>query len=122
MIDLSTLDRYRIKDGRVVAFYGSIGDDKSGAFRVPSASSGNDLLIIASSDGGWDHVSVSKPKMRLPTWTEMEQVKRLFFRDDEVAFQLHVRPNDHISLHDGCLHLWRPIGMEIPTPPARMVA
>ena len=51
----------------------------------------------------------------------MEQVKRLFFRDDETAMQLHVQPADHINCHPHCLHLWRPHGVEIPRPPAFMV-
>jgi len=43
-----------------------------------------------------------------PTWDEMNAVRHLFFRDDETVMQLHVPTTDHISFHDGCLHLWRP--------------
>jgi hypothetical protein len=52
----------------------------------------------------------------------MEHVKRLFFKDDETAMQLHVPPSDHLSLHPYCLHLWRPQDREIPRPPSIMVA
>lgn len=65
------------------------------------------LLCIVSDGGGWDHVSVSL-RTRTPTWTELEYVRRSFFRDDETVMQLHVPSSDHINNHDTCLHLWRP--------------
>ena len=68
----------------------------------------------------WDHVSVSLEK-RPPTWYEMEQIKRLFFRSDETAMQLHVPPSQHINIHPNCLHLWSPHGRRIPLPPSWMV-
>ena len=37
----------------------------------------------------WEHVSVSKIA-KTPNWAEMELVKRMFFRPDEVCMQLHV--------------------------------
>jgi hypothetical protein len=78
------------------------------------------LVIIAASGGGWDHVSVST-QTRCPTWEEMEFVKRMFFKDDEVAMQLHVPPLYHISIHPYALHLWRPHNTDIPLPPRIMV-
>lgn len=91
-----------------------------GAFvvKLPSAPTG--LYVIASIGGGWDHVSVSHAK-RVPTWQEMERIKRLFFRANETAMQLHVPPADHINNHPNVLHLWRPQGAEIPMPPKMMV-
>lgn len=115
------IDRYRVRSREVVAFYGSAGDDSHGVFRIPSKSNGRELTVIASVGDGWEHVSVSRPN-RPPTWAEMEQIKRLFFRDEEVVMQLHVPAADHISFHDNCLHLWRPIGEAIPRPPGWMVA
>ena len=98
-------------------------DGTAGAYRVPAGRSGEFLMVIASTSNsdGWDHVSVSLPH-RCPTWEEMEAVKRLFFKEDEVAMQLHVPPKDHISVHPYCLHLWRPTALSIPRPPAWMVA
>lgn len=78
------------------------------------------LMVIASWQGGWDHVSVSH-QSRPPTWSEMEFIKRRFFRDNETAMQLHVPPADHINRHPNCLHLWRPHKGEIPTPPPEFV-
>jgi hypothetical protein len=51
----------------------------------------------------------------------MEYVKRLFFKNDELAMQLHVTPDQHINNHPFCLHMWRPHDKEIPLPPAIMV-
>lgn len=91
-----------------------------GAYRVSSRVDGVELHVVASIGLGWDHVSVSRRK-RPPNWAEMEQVKRLFFKDDETAMQLHVPPTDHISFHPHCLHLWRPQHCEIPRPPNELV-
>lgn len=79
-----------------------------------------ELRIIASWRCGWDHVSVSRVD-RCPTWQEMEKVKRAFFRDDELAMQLHVPSKDHINVHPHCLHIWRPHHAAIPTPPIGLV-
>lgn len=121
MKNLHTLDRYRRTDADVLHHYGNIGDETCGAFLVPSTIDGAALRIVASSDGGWDHVSMSR-KNRCPNWIEMEQIKRLFFEDDETAVQFHVPPSDHISVHPNCLHLWRPQDEVLPRPPEWMVA
>jgi hypothetical protein len=121
MRNLHLLDVYRDRDPQVVNFYGSVGDETCGVFNVRSPIDKAFMRIVASSDGGWDHVSVSRGN-RCPNWPEMEHVKRLFFKDDETAMQLHVPVADHISFHPYCLHLWRPQKTEIPCPPAVFVA
>jgi hypothetical protein len=105
---------------RRVAFRGHRGDSTAGAFVMASSDDNGMLRIIASAGNGWDHVSISRED-RTPTWSEMEQVKRSFFKDDEVAMQLHVTPTSHINVHPYCLHLWRPHKTTIPLPPAIMV-
>ena len=109
MRDMDSLAEYAVE----------IGLD-GGAFKVPFAKTGVVLAVVASWGGGWDHVSVSLPN-RCPNWLEMERVKRLFFKPDEVAMQLHVPPSDHINNHPYCLHIWRPHNQDIPRPPAWMV-
>lgn len=121
MRDLRVLKHYRVYDPRMAALIEPGTEDAEGVFKLPSKVDGRPLLVIASTGEGWDHVSVSR-KNRCPNWDEMEQVKRLFFRDDEVAMQLHVPPSDHKSLHPYCLHLWRPNdGRAIPRPPNELV-
>ncbi len=124
MKDLAKLEQYRDRRAEL-AHYGENGDSTCGMFRVRlkrrDGHQGAKLTIIAAIGEGWEHVSVSTP-VRCPTWSEMEFVKRMFFEDSETVMQLHVPPTDHISLHPFCLHLWRPIGVEIPRPPSFMVA
>lgn len=112
------IDLYRERGPQVRKIYGTIGGSTEGVFRVPCGS--EFLLVIASVGGGWDHVSVSHPT-RVPTWDEMERIKRLFFRADETAMQLHVPPAEHINRCGNCLHLWRPLDAQIPRPPAAFV-
>jgi hypothetical protein len=108
------------------------GRQWGGAFRVPfraSRLSREVLLVIASrgdpeadyDEDRWDHVSVSLER-RCPTWEEMEFIKRLFFKPEETAMQLHVPVARHISAHPFCLHIWRPVDREIPRPPPILVA
>jgi len=117
MRDLTTLDRYRTS-GK--ALWGWDGDGTCGAFVVPSPIDRAPMTVVASSEGGWDHISVSR-RNRVPNWHEMEHVKRMFFADDETAVQFHVPATDHINTHPNCLHLWRWQGGDFPRPPAIFV-
>lgn len=120
MRDLRLLDTFRCRGPDVVEIWGWEGDETCGAFTILSPIDGAPMTIVASSEGGWEHVSVSR-KNRCPNWPEMEYVARLFYRDDEDAMQLHVPVADHISHHPYCLHWWRPTTCRIPRPPASFV-
>lgn len=91
-----------------------------GAFCIRSPADRGALQIIAS-DGSpdipWEHVSVSRTD-RCPTWEEMCHVKRMFWNDDECVVQFHPPTSEHVNNHNYCLHLWKPLGVTIPTPPA----
>lgn len=82
-------------------------------------SNSDSMRLIASWGEGWEHVSVSH-RSRTPTWEEMEQVARHFWPDD-AAMQLHVPASDHINCHPFCLHWWKPVGLNLPRPPAYMI-
>lgn len=90
------------------------GDETGGYFHL------NNLRIIVSTGGGWDHVSVSLAD-RCPSWLEMCRVKEMFFKDDECVVQFHPAVQDHINIHKNCLHLWRPQSGKFPMPPKFMV-
>jgi hypothetical protein len=122
MRDLNTLNRYRVTDPKHLPPHadGWPGDGTCGAFIIPSPIDGRILRIIASNGEGWDHVSVSLEK-RVPNWREMSVIHRMFFRDDEVAMQLHVPLTDHINAHPNVLHLWRSHDQPIPLPPRNFV-
>lgn len=65
------------------------------------------LGVLLSTVGGWDHVAVSR-RDKTPTYQEMKLVKRLCFRDDEWAYELHPPLSEYISVHANALHMWRP--------------
>lgn len=55
----------------------------------------------------------------------MEQIRRLFFKDDEFAFQYHAPLAEYVDGssfgHPYCLHLWRPQKGAFPVPPKWLV-
>ena len=115
------IERYRFRDGPIGT---SEADGANGAFLIPF---GSTMLQVIASDGmewqecglptpAWEHVSVSV-EGRCPTWDEMAYIKGLFWRDDELVIQMHVPIQQHVNFHQFCLHLWKPIGVDIPTPP-----
>lgn len=85
--------------------------ETSGAFRV--FVNGRSFNVIASIDSGadclYDHVSVvPRNQKHMPTWDEMCAIKRMFFKDDEIAIQIHPKEDEYVNIHERCLHLWRP--------------
>ena len=87
---------------------------------LASSKKRNIAAVVFSNGGGWEHVSVSF-NHRCPTWEEMCEIKNLFFHPDEVVVQYHPAESEYVNTHPYCLHLWRPIGQAMPTPPAWMV-
>jgi hypothetical protein len=99
---------------------GAAVNANSGEFYIPGRSPRDRLFVIASDGLDWEHVSVSK-KYECPSWNEMCKVKALFWDEDDCVIQYHPPKNVAINLHSYCLHLWRPIGKEVPLPPIFMV-
>jgi len=117
MIDMK-LEAGRIRVGEYASDTGKL----YGAFKIIGPV-GTELLIMSSGidrDYGWEHVSVSTDR-RTPTWGEMSFVKDLFWREDECVMQLHPPRSEYVNFHSRCLHLWRPLRAEIPTPPSLLV-
>jgi hypothetical protein len=117
------LNEWRVIDG-AGAWNSSELDGFNGAFILHR--SGRRLLCIASDQGGWEHVSVTDQTTKRsqevpPSWDEMCYVKRCFWDDEETVVEYHVRLAEWIDEHPGCLHLWRPIDVEIPRPPSLYV-
>lgn len=113
-------NKYRIRGGSM-ATDDSFGNN--GSFKIPV--SGRTILqAIASYGMGWEHVSVvaySDGKARTPTWAEMCVVKNVFWSEDECVIQYHPPKTEYVNNHEHCLHLWKPIGIEIPLPDSLMV-
>ena len=105
-----------------MGFEHSHGDD-FGWFEVPSNNIGKQTLyvMVAPGDCKWQHISVSKKKS-CPTWSEMCQVKDLFFDSEDVVVQFHPRKSEYVNMAKNCLHLWRlNDGSEFPTPESYLV-
>jgi hypothetical protein len=114
-------ERYRVLTGRM-------GSDaryqNNGAFRLHSSVPGRELIIIASDGEGWEHVSVHAERgesQQTPYWEEMCFIKDLFWDEEDVVMQLHPKKSEYVNNHANTLHLWRPTGATIPTPPAILV-
>lgn len=123
MRDLRThfdIHRYQIPWPEADGFLVGGGVAQAGRYIIPSLVDGQDLVVIATQDPLWDHVSVSR-RTRTPNWREMEFIFRLFFREDETAVQFHVPADEHVNIHPYCLHIWRCRYVEIPKPPRSMV-
>lgn len=92
---------------------------QSGAFRFKK--DGIQYRIVASHEMGWEHVSVTLDRRRCPDWEEMCYIKSLFWDDEDCVIQYHPPKSEYISNHEFCLHLWRPVGVEIPRPPTDLI-
>lgn len=79
-----------------------------------------ELGVIASASEGWEYVSVSCSN-RTPNWEEMCWVKGLFWNAEETVIQYHPPKSLYVNFHPYCLHMWRPLEFDIPTPPTWMI-
>ena len=78
--------------------------------------------VIWSTGGGWEHVSVCPYKRSyIPSWNDMCELKDMFFRENETVVQYHPAKSEYVNNMPNCLHLWRPLEAELPTPPSIMV-
>lgn len=115
-------NQYRVRRG-AAASDDSYGNN--GAFVIPPIVGSRHMCVIASDGLWWEHVSVhideGRAKTRVPNWDEMCYIKSLFWDDDDVVMQLHPAKSEYVNNFKTCLHLWRPVGKSIPTPPAILV-
>lgn len=115
------IEIYRRKDLEIEG-YGRSGEGTGDGIFVafPKLSGFGPVRIISSAGDGWEHVSVSLEN-RAPSWAEMCWVKDLFWSPDECVIQYHPPEADYVNHHPYCLHLWKPIGVELPRPPTDFV-
>lgn len=106
--------------------------EPTGSFVIPhNKITDYKYVILISSVMDWEHVSITmldyrknkhgKTVKRCLTWEEMCYIKDLFFKEEEAVMQLHPPKSDYVNNHPYCLHLWRPMKVEIPLPPSIMV-
>lgn len=112
-------EQYRVNEKDISGmFHSTAADGNNGYFLIPFESF--ELVVIASDGFDWEHVSVSLNN-RTPNWKEMCFIKDLFWSKDDWVLQYHPAESDYVNNHEHCLHLWRPIGQLIPTPPTELV-
>ena len=117
MRNLNLLERFRKRNWERELF-GTTGNERCGCFCVYVG--GRSFTVVASSDGGWEHVSVSprnQKRKSCPTWEEMCAIKDMFFEQEERVVQYHPPKSEYVNNHPYCLHLWRPTNSELPYPP-----
>jgi hypothetical protein len=100
-------------------------DGNNGLFYLDSPRPGWKLAVIASDGEGWEHISLQAFRYkgigaliqsRTPQWDEMCYAKDQFWDAEDLCIQVHPRHSEYVNCHPNVLHIWRPIGIEIPTP------
>jgi hypothetical protein len=90
-------------------------DGWNGMFIVPLE--GEMWKVICGVGEGWHHVSVSNSQKKLlPSWNIMCRIKDLFFDDEDWVVQFHPARSEYVNHHPYTLHLWKPLGADLPTP------
>ena len=116
-------ENYRVRIGE---FGTTEAFGNNGGFTIPSPVKKSRTLHVFASDGiGWEHVSVSVrigkgDEVQTPFWDEMQYLKGIFWDAEDVVMQLHPAESDYVNVAENVLHLWRPVGTEIPLPPVEM--
>jgi hypothetical protein len=107
-----------LNDPRITVTYRNSQNDKITQlkFGVKAKYNGKVALVKFSRVLGWEHLSVSFDD-ETPSWDFMQEMKEMFWEDEEEAFQLHPAKSNYINNHEHCLHVWRPLNQEIPLPP-----
>jgi hypothetical protein len=114
-------NKYRIKDHPYLSSTDEAGNN--GAFRIKLDSKVY-AFVIASDGLGWEHVSVhivDHEQEATPLWEEMCRIKDMFWDPEDCVMQLHPPRSEYVNNHKNCLHLWRPVGIEIPRPDSLLV-
>ena len=123
MKNLNNLNKYRVENpiAKLLGIELKLSEEemsKCGCFKI--AIDNEEYNVIASSDLGWEHVSVSHAD-HIPSWEVMCKIKDLFWEDEDVVMQLHPKKSEYVNLCKTCLHLWKPIGSDIPAPPKELL-
>lgn len=62
--------------------------------------------VCVKSDGKrWLHVSVSKPNGKMPTYEDLQEVRRLFIGEERESYMVFPPAERYVNFHN-VLHLW----------------
>lgn len=110
-------NKYRVREHPMLGSDNTYGNNGVFIFKYI----GIEVRCLASDGMGWEHVSVSLEKNESPSWRIMCYVKDLFWDKEDTVIQFHPAKSEYVKVHPYCLHLWRPIGVEIPKPKPEMI-
>lgn len=119
-------ERFRVLDGPLGSCF---ADGNQGVFQFYNRK-GEKLVCIAASgnETGWEHVSChveyisnGRNKRRTPSWNDMCHVKNMFWDFEDCVVQYHPPQSQYVNDSIYVLHLWRPVGVELPMPPKECV-
>lgn len=79
---------------------------KCGIIKLPTGAQGS--VVVGRNEEGWEHVSLSLYRQKLPTWDEMCYIKNIFWDEEEEVVQIHPKKSKYVDLTEA-LHLWRPV-------------
>lgn len=111
-----------LNDKRIRKIYKNVQTDKVSKLKmeVHSFKGSDKALVCFTTVMGWEHLSVSF-KNKIPSWEVMNEMKEMFFKDYEDAFQYHPTKENYINNNEYTLHIWRPLETNIPIPPSILV-
>lgn len=87
---------------------------------VRSQKASDKCLVMITCVNGWEHLSVSHAN-KIPSWLCMEEMKEMFFYDDEECFQFHPKMDNYINNNEYTLHVWRRTDGKMEPPPHILV-
>lgn len=110
------------KDAHIVNIKRDIITDKAIQLKceVKANYNNKNALVKFTRAIGWEHLSVCFID-ETPTWEFMQEMKEMFWEDEEVCYQLHPKKSEYINNNNYALHIWRSLEQEVKTPPTLLV-
>lgn len=116
-------NKYEIlNDRRVLKVYKDVDNGIISKLKleVRSNKASDKCLVQLTCINNWEHLSVSHSN-KIPSWLCMEEMKEMFFEDDEECFQFHPKMDNYINNNEYTLHIWRRKDGKMETPPHILV-
>ena len=111
-----------LQDNRILKVFKNVQTDNVSKLKVEVRSNkqSDKALVSATIIAGWEHLGVSF-KNKIPSWECMQEMKELFFTDDEECFQIHPKADNYVNNNEYTLHIWRPVEGMKQIPPSILV-
>ena len=111
-----------LQDNRILKVFKNVETDKVSKLKVEvrSIKQSDKALVNATIINGWEHLGVSF-KNKIPSWECMQEMKTIFFKDDEECFQIHPKADNYVNNNEYTLHIWRPVEGMKQIPPSILV-